>query len=395
MKLLLYDLFHNLKREAGFSLDFSQYEDFLKCLILKQDWSSDDTVLKQQLKELCQTLWLGRPQQKEIFERLFEQAYPPLQTPETWLGWGKPIARTPDTPPAPPTPPAPVPTDTPPIARADRETPSPKSPAAKAEEKTPEEKAPIGELQINFGSGQGDGALFKEEGQTDTFKTLDTPFLFSDTKHLPFQTRRAMQAWKRLKQQSERRPSSEIDVRATTKKLAREGFFSEFVFQTEKISSQHFILLIDHGAAMTPYEALQKQLARTLQESTRLTSIENYYFTVFPPFREKEGQRHFRLFTQENHTTAQSLNRLLQTWSRDAIVLIYSDAGASSREASLERLQISEAFVRQLKRKIARVLWFNPIPESQWAGSTAAFMKSFVPMFEVSEWGIEQAVASL
>ncbi|HMQ47260.1 MAG TPA: VWA domain-containing protein [Saprospiraceae bacterium] len=394
MKLLLYDLFENLKREAGFSLDFSQYEDFLKCLLVKQDWSWEDAVLKQELKALCQTLWLSRPHQKEIFERLFEQAYDPLQNPAAWLGWDQTKERksATESPATVATPAAPKNSDAP-VTRSETPTSTPMPP--KPADKPKEEKEQIGELQINFGSGQGEGGIPKENEQLEQLKTLDTPFLFSDNKHLPFQTRRAMQAWKRLKQQSERRPSSEIDVRATTKKLAREGFFSEFVFQTEKISSQHFILLIDHGAAMTPYEALQQQLALTLQESTRLTTIENYYFTVFPPFREKEGLRHFRLFTQENHTTAQSLNRLLQVWSRDAIVLIYSDAGAANREVSLERLQISEAFIRQVKRKIERVLWFNPVPENKWAGSTAAFIQSFVPMLEVSEWGIEQAVASL
>ncbi|MCB9052327.1 MAG: hypothetical protein H6556_23070 [Lewinellaceae bacterium] len=93
------------------------------------------------------------------------------------------------------------------------------------------------------------------------------------------------QSWRRLKQQSFRESTEEVNVPETVQALARNGFFYELVFETRKVSRQHFVVLLDHGGSMTPHHYLFRFFIQGLRESTLYTKIETYYFTNYPLYQ--------------------------------------------------------------------------------------------------------------
>ncbi|MCB0582350.1 MAG: hypothetical protein KDD10_23940 [Phaeodactylibacter sp.] len=380
--LVFFRFFNRLREELGLSLAPQQYEDFWHCVTL--GYASDE----QRLLVLCKTLWLSRRGYEAPFRRLFDEAIGELKS-----AWATELPAIRPTPPAPP--------EKKPAPEFKREAPGKPEEKAGPEETIsrsiptppePKEKEPEAwrEIQVNF-EESSDGAGVESDEPGGRLKAQDTPFLFSDNKHLPFKERKAQQAWKRLKQQSTRQPTGEVDIGSTVRRIAADGFFYDVIFQTEKISNQHFILLVDHGGSMSPFREMESQLGWTLKESTRHTRIDHYFFTNYPV--EREGV--FRLFLNRQHTSSLALDKLLDNWQRKDVVFIFSDAGAARGFVNMERLQASMRLLGQLRRRQQHVLWFNPLPERYWEGTTARYIASFVRMVPVTEEGIGQAVRFL
>ncbi|MCB0588103.1 MAG: VWA domain-containing protein, partial [Phaeodactylibacter sp.] len=242
--------------------------------------------------------------------------------------------------------------------------------------------------------GEGGAGVQKEERELPS--QLDTPFLFSEQKYLPFQQRRAKQSWRRLKQQSFRQPTEEVDVRGTVRALARNGFFFELVFETRKVSRQHFVVLLDHGGSMTPHHHLFDFFIQGLRESTHYTEIETYFFTNYPPYKVgASGLPEYRFFTNMEHTASVTLSSLLAGWEKNTVVLFLSDAGAAHDGMNPARVQVTMELLNRLESKVEHVLWFNPLPGHLWKGSAGAFFGGVVPMLECTEAGIQQAVGRI
>ena len=384
--LLFYRFFQRLRQKVGIELDARQYRNFLHCLLLG---SVRD---KQGLLELCKTMWLTRPQFRPRFEEIFEEAYAEL--PRYWehfateartvsLKANEPLAEKqpepqpqPQPQPEPPSQPQPEP----------EPQPQPEPPPS-----TPNWQ----EVELLFDeNGEGGAGVQKEERELPS--QLETPFLFSEQKYLPFQQRRAKQSWRRLKQQSLRQPTDEVDVQATVRALARNGFFYELVFETRKVSRQHFVALLDHGGSMAPHHHLFGFFIQGLRESTHYTQIETYYFTNYPPYKVgASGLPEYRFFTNMEHTASVTLSSLLAGWEKNTVVLFLSDAGAAHDGMNPARVQVTMELLNRLESKVEHVLWFNPLPGHLWKGSAGAFFGGVVPMLECTEAGIQQAVGRI
>lgn len=387
--LIFYRFFQRLRQEVGIELDGRQYRNFLHCLLL-------GTVKdKADLLELCKTMWLTRPQFRARFEELFEEAYAEL--PQYWNHFleeahasslkakPQPAEERPAKGQEKKAPPQPQPEPQPQPGPQPEPQPQP----------SPEKTSTWQEVELLFDeSGEGGAAVQQEERELPS--QLETPFLFSEQKYLPFQQRRAKQSWRRLKQQSFRQPTDEVDVQATVRALARNGFFHELVFETRKVSRQHFVVLLDHGGSMAPHHHLFGFFIQGLRESTHYTEIETYYFTNYPPYKSgPSGLPEYRFFTNREHTASVSLSGLLAGWEKNTVVLFLSDAGAAHEGMNPDRVQVTMELLNRLEGKVEHVLWFNPLPRRFWRGSAGEVFSGVVPMLECTEAGIAEAVGRI
>jgi len=389
--LIFYRFFQRLRKEVGIELDARQYRNFLHCLLL-------GTVKgKADMLELCKTMWLTRPQFRSRFEEVFEEAYAEL--PRYWSHFVEEarLAQHKASGPAIEARPAQEaevkPAPKPEVKPTGQPEPAP---APETAPELPLETSPAWqEVELLFDEG-GEGGAGVQQEEREVPSKLETPFLFSEQKYLPFQQRRAKQSWRRLKQQSFRAPTEEVDVPETVRALARNGFFYELMFHTRKVSRQHFVVLLDHGGSMAPYHHLFGFFIQGLQESTHYTKIETYYFSNYPLYQPgPSGLPEYRFFTNMEHTASASLSSLLAAWEKNTVVLFLSDAGAAHEGMNPTRVQVTLELLNRLEGKVEHVLWFNPLPQKYWKGSAAAFFAAAVPMVECTEAGILEAVGRI
>lgn len=386
--LVFYHFFHRLRKELGMDLDARQYRNFLHCLLLGR--AKD----KEGLLELCKAMWLARTRYRNQFEEFFEEAYRNL--PKYWAylleearrrEGQKEVQETASKPASP------KPAAQPPKLQVEELA---GKPAEAASPKPAEPEVPTApdwrEIELSFDEGEeSEGGVAKEEREAPS--QLDTPFLFSEQKYLPFQPRKAKQSWRRLKQQSIRQPTEEIDVEATVRALAGNGFFYQLVYETRKVGRQHFVALFDHGGSMAPYHYLFEFFEAGLRESTGYAEIETYYFTNYPLYHVGQaGLPEYRFFAGMGHTYSVSLSSLFAKWEKNTAVLFLSDGGAAHPGINPERVQVTMDLLRRLEAKVERLLWFNPLPRRFWAGTAAALFATRIPMLECTEAGILEAV---
>lgn len=377
--LIFYDLFQNLK-EKGASLSWSHYEDFMHCFTL--GLATDE----EKLKNLLIALWIPRKKYLAAFEELFPAAWQRLQS----LLVAKREGSTPTGPSAP------AETDSrplePPSSAAEITPPAQKSAAQRPTTDVPKE-VPLpegeewGEVEVNFGeSGPSGGHVPADRALPDALKT---PFLFSANKTIPFNERKAQQSWRRLKFQYHSALTTQIDIDATIRQLAKQHFIHDFCYKKEKVSQQHFILLIDDAEEMNPYQQMGLQLIKSIKESARLSSVSSFYFNKYPT---GNSQKQFRLFTSPEHMQSVPLSKLQSQWAKSAIVLLFSDGGAIEQGFDGERVAGIQDFIAQLKKANHRILWFNPLPQQHWSGTSAEYLATQVPMIALNQAGILKAV---
>ncbi len=386
--LIFYRFFHRLRKEVGIELDARQYRNFLHCLLLGK--AKD----KAGLLELCKAMWLTRPQFRSRFEEIFEEAYAEL--PGYWSHFAEHTRTAQKRAEEPPKEEQPVAKPEERARQKPEVKPQEPGPQARPEPRPQPERSPNWqEVELLFDEG-GEGGAGVEREERELPSQLETPFLFSEQKYLPFQPRRIKQSWRRLKQQSFRQPTEEVDVRGTVRALARNGFFHELVFETRKASSQHFVVLLDHGGSMTPHHHLFGFFIQGLRESTHYTEIEAYYFTNYPPYKVgASGLPEYRFFTNMEHTASVTLSSLLAGWEKNTVVLFLSDAGAAHDGMNPGRVQVTMELLNRLEGKVEHVLWFNPLPRRLWKGSAGAFFGAVAPMLECTEAGIQEAVGRI
>lgn len=135
---------------------------------------------------------------------------------------------------------------------------------------------------------------------------------------------------------------------------------------------------------MVPFHSLSVRLAETAQRGGRLGQAGIYYFHNCPVDY---------LYTDPWHQQAEPIPAVLAQLRRDrTVVLIFSDAGAARGGLHFKRVSLTIAFLRQLKRHIRYVTWVNPMPKTRWARTTAGEIARYVPMFEGTRQGLDQAI---
>ena len=86
------------------------------------------------------------------------------------------------------------------------------------------------------------------------------------------------------------------------------------------------------------------------------------------------------------------LATVLVACDADTSVLIVSDGGAGRGYRRLDRIRETANFLRELRQKTQRCAWLNPVPVGRWEGSSAEMIAKLVPMFQMDDDGLSNAI---
>lgn len=209
--------------------------------------------------------------------------------------------------------------------------------------------------------------------------------LMSD--YLPVTKRQMKQSWRFLRQQVREGPLEEVDVEATIDQICREGFLVEPVRVPRRTNRAELVLLTDTHGSMVPFHALGRRLIQTAERGGRLGRAGVFYFHDCPteflysdPARQKGTAIDKWLVSGDLHRSR---------------ILFFSDGGAARGQFDRERLALTADFLEKLNRRVRRVAWLNPMPRTRWTATTAEGIARLVPMFEVSQHGLHEAIRVL
>lgn len=209
------------------------------------------------------------------------------------------------------------------------------------------------------------------------------PFV-SSSEYFPVTRRQMKQSWRYLRQFVREGPPTELDIEATVKEASQQGVLLKPALIPRRVNRTELLLLIDRDGSMTPFHTLARRLTETAVQGGRLAKAEVYYFHNCPDQY---------LYDDPNHQDARAMNGILTNLRADYTgVMIFSDAGAARGGFNPQRLELTAAFLAQLKQKVRYVVWLNPIPRSYWLHSTASEIAKLVPMFEFNRRNLHEAI---
>ena len=202
--------------------------------------------------------------------------------------------------------------------------------------------------------------------------------------YLPVTQRQMKQLWRHLRRMIREGVPTELDVEATIKQIGHQGTFLEPVIVPRRVNRTELLLIIDQDGSMVPFHSLSQRLVETALRGGRLGRSNIYYFHNCPVEY---------LYQDPNHQQAELIeNVLVQLRQERTVVLIFSDAGAAHGGFNPERVDITGAFVKQLKQSVRYIAWLNPMPRSRWLGTTAGEIAHLIPMYEVNRRGMQDAI---
>ncbi|MEO1622247.1 MAG: hypothetical protein AAFU53_14605 [Cyanobacteria bacterium J06632_3] len=207
------------------------------------------------------------------------------------------------------------------------------------------------------------------------------------TDYLPITGRQMKQGWRYLRRSVREGAPTEFDVEATVKQIGQHGLLLAPVLIPPRVNKTELILFIDQQGSMVPFRSLSERLTQTALRAGRLGDAGIYYFHNCPyqyVFRDQ--------YAQDAVSVTDALSRIGST---QASVLIFSDAGAARGGFNTRRIELTLAFLAQLRRRVKYVGWLNPLPPHRWQGTTAAEIARVVPMFAFSRQGFQNAVSTL
>lgn len=371
-ELPLLDLFMRL-RQADMPLGIDEYRILLRALQLG---FGDDRAA---LRRVCSALWVKSREDRYLFDYHFDRLL------KEWDSADGPILPT-----ISPQPTdisvTPSPTGTiPPQAET-----QPSSPALPVETPTSPERhqarAAETQQQASEPAEQDQERLRAIQEQLSTREIPLKRFVLSG-EFMPVTPREMKQKWRYLRRMVRDGAATELDVAETVREIGRNGIMLAPVLVPPRVNRTELLLLVDQGGSMVPFHALSRHFVGTAVRGGRLGRAGVYYFHNVP-VRNVYGTPALL----EPHL----LKSLLANLRRDrTVVLVFSDAGAARGNLNSKRAAQTQAFLEQLQSKVRHVAWLNPMPRERWDATTAAYIAPFVPMFEFTRHGMDQAVDAL
>ncbi|MGI2904648.1 hypothetical protein [Tolypothrix sp. VBCCA 56010] len=351
-ELPLLDLFTRL-REAGLPLGIDEYR-----LILEALQKGFGTTNQEALAELCRTLWVKSKDEEHLFNYHFQQVISASSTNSAFT---------------PTSPEKPDSSDT-------KTTKSSSQPKPEQVENTPA-SVPVSSELIEV----EDEMQVAEAVQitTNSYDEIPENRFTQTDEYFPVTRRQMKQSWRHLRR-FVRQGLPTLDVEATIDRIGQQGILLEPVMVPSRVNRTELQLLIDQKGSMVPFHALSQRLADTALRGGRLGKAGIYYFHNCPTkyiYRDTVRQK-----------AEPVLDFLAKLRPECSTVLIFSDAGAARGGYSLERLELTEKFLYQLKQRIRYIAWVNPMATERWFGTTAGEIARLVPMFELSRQGLDSAI---
>ncbi|MGI8504544.1 MAG: hypothetical protein ACR2LR_25960 [Hassallia sp.] len=351
-ELPLLDLFTRL-REAGLPLGIDEYR-----LILEALQKGFGTTNQEALAELCRTLWVKSKDEEHLFNYHFQQVMS-VSTNSAFTFTSPEKADSSDT----------------------KTTKSTSQPKLEQAENTPVSVTVSSELIEVEDEMQVAEAV---QITTNSFDEIAENRFTQTDEYFPVTRRQMKQSWRHLRRFVREGLPTEFDVEATIDRIGQQGILLEPVMVPSRVNRTELQLLIDQKGSMVPFHALCQRLADTAVRGGRLGKAGIYYFHNCPTkyiYRDTARQK------------AEPVSDFLaQLRPERSAVLIFSDAGAARGGYSLERLELTENFLYQLKQRVRYIAWVNPMATERWFGTTAGEIARLVPMFELSRQGLDSAI---
>jgi uncharacterized protein len=222
---------------------------------------------------------------------------------------------------------------------------------------------------------------------TSTDDEILSDRLLLSTDYLPVTQRQMKQNWRYLRRFVREGVPTELDINATIDQLGRYGILLEPVLVPRRVNRTELLLFIDQDGSMVPFHSLSRRLVETAQRGGRLGKAGVYYFSNCPVEY---------IYRDLHYQEAEPMKDAFAQLRKDrTVVLIFSDAGAARGGFNSERIELTEAFLNQLKQHVRYIAWLNPMPRSRWRGTTSSEIANLIPMFEVSRRGLQDAVGVL
>ena len=218
--------------------------------------------------------------------------------------------------------------------------------------------------------------------------------------YLPITRRQMKQSWRYLRRPRREGPLVEVDVEATVRQISQDGFFLTPTLRPRRVNKAGLLILLDQDGSMAPFHVLSRRLRETAVEAGKLGRADIYYFhdcpppqTAVRPTRANPLREHL-LFAHEQLRSARPASEIMADFQGlETGVLIFSDAGAARGSWDEARIEFTAIFLYQLKALgVEHIAWVNPMPEADWANSSAAAIAALLPMFSMDRNGLYQAI---
>lgn len=199
-------------------------------------------------------------------------------------------------------------------------------------------------------------------------------------------SRRSMSyGWRYLRRTVAEGPADEVDVAATVQQTAQQGFYVQPVMQQRQYNRAQLLLFIDQNGSMMPLHQFTREIVETALHESNLPEgqVTVCYFQNAPA-----DVVYADIFLKE----PVELAAVLAACDGDTSVLIVSDGGAGRGYRRLERIRATTRFLRSLRQVTQRCAWLNPVPGDRWAGSSAEMIAKLVPMFQMDDDGLSDAI---
>jgi hypothetical protein len=352
-ELPLLEIFNSLRQRHGLPLGVDEY-----LVVVRSLQAGFGVGSRQELEQLCCSLWAKSNDESRLIRRLFEQIWKQIsdRSPDSTL--------------------SPSPSRTP--KKSEANLPD-TLPSELSDKPKPElEEPPSLRLEMDE-PVQVVQAVRKSRRDSE----LKRPRYSLLAEYFPVTKRQMKQSWRYLRRPVREGAATELDVEATVEKMGREGFLLEPVLVPPRTNRTDLVLLIDQEGSMVPFHALSRQLVETAERGGRLRQTRVFYFHDYV---DEYLYRHPALLN------AQSIDEVLAEVGERAVVLIVSDAGAARGNFDSERVKRTKEWIELLQQSVRYTAWLNPMPNESWLHTTAGEIARFVPMFEMNRQGMNAAI---
>jgi uncharacterized protein len=216
-----------------------------------------------------------------------------------------------------------------------------------------------------------------------------TPAENEDTSALqtyyPITRRSLIYNWRYLRRSVADGPLNVLDVNATIEQVTNQGFYLAPVYRRQERNDAHLLLLLDQNGSMTPFHRFESDLVETAlyESSLEREKVNVLYFHNVPAAS---------VYKDLYLTEPVAIETVLANCDRQTSILIVSDAGAARGYRELKRIRATTSFLFKLKQYSSLIAWLNPMPEERWIGSSAEIIANLIPMYEMDNDGLSNAI---
>jgi uncharacterized protein len=234
----------------------------------------------------------------------------------------------------------------------------------------------------------------------------------------PISYRQVVQAFRRLRKPRRFGPKTEIDIDKTIKNRCKTGISTPVVLVPRRRNITRLIVFVDRDGSMKPFHQFVQMIETSIIRGGRFAHILITYFHASPVdypdyqfLQSISGQQGVFLpgtminqikpvtegyvFEDPYLLEPVKLKEILENDGKDASIIIISDAGAAKGERDVMRVVNSLSFIKGIREFTHNYVWLNPLPGNYWEHSPAEQIARYVPMFDLTNQGINRAIEVL